>query len=188
MLENAGHPIMLPNPDLGNLGDIENVMRGASSTAPGRDALAKFIMTPDSLYIPKLLPLVESAESQEDLPNLHKLCNIMKTLILLNDTAIIEFVVSDNAILGIVGALECMLGEVEQREAAADISQMTLTSPVTKQITDSIFRTHRSSRRWSKSKTQRFARRSTTHIAFNILRMLSWLESSTIQHFRSSIR
>ncbi|KAJ9622623.1 Platinum sensitivity protein [Taxawa tesnikishii (nom. ined.)] len=86
--------------------EVENIMRAASATPPGRDNLAKFIMNPDSLYIPKLLPLVETAEDMEDLADLHKLCNIMKTLILLNDTAIIEFVVSDGAILGVVGALE----------------------------------------------------------------------------------
>jgi protein phosphatase-4 regulatory subunit 3 len=38
---------------------------------------------------------------------LHRLCNIMKTLILLNDTAIIEYVVTDDIVLGVVGALEC---------------------------------------------------------------------------------
>lgn len=111
MIENPS-PILLPHPELGNLSEIENMMRAASATAPGRDALAKFIMAPESLYIPKLVPLVDMAEDLEDLPDLHKLCNIMKTLILLNDTAIIEFVVSDAAILGVVGALECELNKV----------------------------------------------------------------------------
>jgi protein phosphatase-4 regulatory subunit 3 len=31
----------------------------------------------------------------------------MKNLILLNDTSIIEFVVTDQAVMGVVGALEC---------------------------------------------------------------------------------
>ncbi|KAL1305857.1 hypothetical protein AAFC00_004010 [Neodothiora populina] len=105
MIDNS-NPILLPNPELGNLMEIENIMRSASSTAPGRDALAKFIMAGESLYIPKLLPLVEMAEDLEDIDDLHKLCNIMKTLILLNDASIIEFVVTDQAILGVVGALE----------------------------------------------------------------------------------
>lgn len=99
--------VPLPNPELGNLGEIENMMRAASATGPGRDSLAKFIMNPESPYIPKLVPLLEMAEDLEDVQDLHKLCNIMKTLILLNDTAIIEYVVSDTAILGVVGALEC---------------------------------------------------------------------------------
>ncbi|GAB7349749.1 hypothetical protein MBLNU459_g0479t1 [Dothideomycetes sp. NU459] len=102
----TSNPILLPNPELGNLSEIENIMRVASATASGRDGLAKFIMTPDALYIPKLIPLVEMAEDLEDIQGLHRLCNIMKTLILLNDTSIIEFVVTDAAVIGVVGALE----------------------------------------------------------------------------------
>ncbi|KAF2150674.1 DUF625-domain-containing protein, partial [Myriangium duriaei CBS 260.36] len=104
MMDNS--TIMLPPPELGNLHEIENIMRSASQTNPGRDALSKFVMAPEALYIAKLVPLVEMAEDLEDLPDLHRLCNIMKTLILLNDTGIIEFIVRDEMILGVVGALE----------------------------------------------------------------------------------
>lgn len=57
-------------------------------------------------YIRKLIPLVDLAEDMEDLGSLHRLCNIMKTLILLNDTSIIEHAVTDDIVLGVVGALE----------------------------------------------------------------------------------
>lgn len=80
-------------------------MRAASATGSGREALAKFIVS--EKYIPKLLPLVEMAEDLESLPDLHRLCSIMKMLILLNDTSIIEYVVTDDVVLGVVGALEC---------------------------------------------------------------------------------
>jgi protein phosphatase-4 regulatory subunit 3 len=53
-----------------------------------------------------MIPLVEQAEDFEDLGSLHRLCTIMKTFILLNDTKIIEHVVSDDIVLGVVGALE----------------------------------------------------------------------------------
>jgi len=96
---------VLPAPELGNLAEIENTMRIANSTAAGREALAKFTVASD--YITKLVPLVELAEDLESLADLHRLCNIMKTLILLNDTAIIEYVVTDDIVLGVVGALEC---------------------------------------------------------------------------------
>ncbi|KAF2804018.1 DUF625-domain-containing protein [Mytilinidion resinicola] len=96
--------IMLPNPELGNLQESENHMRMANNTPAGRDALGKFVI--GTGYIQKLIPLVEIAEDLESLPDLHKLCNIMKLLILLNDTQIIEFVVTDDVILGVVGALE----------------------------------------------------------------------------------
>lgn len=96
--------IQLPPAELGNLPDLENNMRVMSSTANGRDALAKTIMGED--YISKLIPLVDMAEDLESLPDLHRLCNIMKTILLLNDTAIIEHAVSDDCVLGVVGALE----------------------------------------------------------------------------------
>lgn len=96
---------MLPNPDLGNLHEIENHMRAANSTPGGREALAKFILA--QKYIPMLIPLVDMAEDLESVSDLHRLCSIMKMLILLNDTSIIEYVVHDDIILGVVGALEC---------------------------------------------------------------------------------
>lgn len=96
--------INLPAAEIGNLPDIESSMRIMSSTANGRDALAKSIMADD--YISKLIPLVEMAEDLESLNDLHRLCNIMKTIILLNDTSIIEHAVSDECVLGVVGALE----------------------------------------------------------------------------------
>lgn len=98
------NPVNLPPAELGNLPDIEANMRVMSSTTNGRDALAKFIMGED--YISKLIPLVQIAEDFQSLTDLHRLCNIMKTIILLNDTSIIEHAVSDDCVLGVVGALE----------------------------------------------------------------------------------
>ena len=97
-------PISLPSPGLGNLPDVEAQMRSLINTQNGRDALTKFVLTED--YIRKLIPLVEMAEDMEDLGSLHRLCNIMKIMILLNDTAIIEHAVTDDMVLGVVGALE----------------------------------------------------------------------------------
>jgi len=97
--------IVLPAPELGNLPEIEQMVRAASMTQPGRDALSKFIIRDE--YIIKLVPLVTMAEDLESLIDLHRLCNIMKSLILLNDNTIIETVVADQIILGVVGALEC---------------------------------------------------------------------------------
>ena len=97
-------PISLPSPTLGNLPDVETQMRGLINTQNGRDALTKFVLTDD--YIRKLIPLVEMAEDMEDLTSLHRLCNVMKIMILLNDTTIIEHAVTDDMVLGVVGALE----------------------------------------------------------------------------------
>ncbi|KAB5540506.1 component of IIS longevity pathway SMK-1-domain-containing protein [Coniochaeta sp. 2T2.1] len=96
--------VHLPLAELGNLQELEASMRMMTNTGAGRDALAKSIMNDD--YISKLIPLVEMAEDLESLPDLHRLCNIMKTILLLNDTGIIEHALSDECVLGVVGALE----------------------------------------------------------------------------------
>lgn len=96
--------IQLPPAELGTLPELEQSIRIIGSSASGRDALAKLIMHED--YIGKLIPLVEIAEDLESLQDLHRLCNIMKIILLLNDTTIIEHAVSDECVLGVVGALE----------------------------------------------------------------------------------
>ncbi|KAK8105989.1 hypothetical protein PG999_009348 [Apiospora kogelbergensis] len=96
--------VALPEAALGNLTIIEDSMRALSTTAASRDALTKFVLNEG--YILKLIPLVEQAEDFESLNDLHRLCNIMKTVILLNDTSIIEHAVSDECVIGVVGALE----------------------------------------------------------------------------------
>ena len=99
------HPVLLPPPELQNIRPIEGNIREASQTPTGRESLTRFLITED--YIRKLVPLVTVAERLEVLPDLHSLSAIMKQLILLNDSKIIEQMVSDGLILGVVGALEC---------------------------------------------------------------------------------
>ena len=104
-MDSFPNPVVLPPPELGTLGEIEQMMHVASASPAGRDSLSKFVISDN--YIQKMLPLVSTAEDLEALPELHRLCRIMKMLILLNDTQIIEHVVSDSIVLGVVGALEC---------------------------------------------------------------------------------
>ncbi|CAK7236548.1 Platinum sensitivity protein [Sporothrix bragantina] len=96
--------ITLPPAELANLEDIETNMRIMSTTASGRDALSRCIIQDE--YIHKLIPLVDIAEDLESLADLHHLCNIVKIILLMNDTAIIEYALSDECLLGVVGALE----------------------------------------------------------------------------------
>lgn len=97
-------PTSLPNPSLGNLPELEAQLRGLNSTTVGREALTKLIINED--YIRRLIPLVEMAEDMEDLSSLHRLCTMMKIIILLNDNSIIEHIVTDEVVIGVVGALE----------------------------------------------------------------------------------
>lgn len=94
----------LSAPALNNLDEIEQSIRHASISQAGREALAKFVLREE--YFSKLIPLLSDAEDLESLSDLHRLCNIMKAFILMNDSGIIEHMVGDDTILGVVGALE----------------------------------------------------------------------------------
>lgn len=122
-------------------------------TQAGRDALSKFIIRDE--YIGKLVPLVTMAEDLESLEDLHRLCNIMKSLILLNDNTIIETVVADQIILGVVGALECeCFGSAQSDRLLTTMWQMTLSSRRTRPTTDNILQTSRAIKRLSPSRTR----------------------------------
>ncbi|RMD44753.1 hypothetical protein DV735_g292, partial [Chaetothyriales sp. CBS 134920] len=103
-LDSMAPSFSLGPPELANLDEIEQTIRAASMTQAGRDAMAKFLIGDE--YLLKLIALVGVAEDLESLADLHRLCKIMKALILLNDNTIIEHLVDDDIILGVVGALE----------------------------------------------------------------------------------
>ncbi|KAK5444381.1 Platinum sensitivity protein [Exophiala xenobiotica] len=103
-VDNISTSFTLNPPELRNLDEIEQNIRQASITQGGRDALAKFLLKEH--YVERLIPLVEIAEDLESLQDLHRLCNIMKALILMNDNTVIEHLVTDDIIIGTVGALE----------------------------------------------------------------------------------
>ncbi|KAF3909160.1 hypothetical protein ABW21_db0208795 [Orbilia brochopaga] len=102
--ESILYSVKLPKPELSILPSIENMMHTLTINTAGRDSLAKFIINED--YIPKLVPLLEMAEDMEMLPELFALCRIMKIIILLNDSTIIEYIVTDEVAMGVVGILE----------------------------------------------------------------------------------
>ncbi|KAJ8101856.1 component of IIS longevity pathway SMK-1-domain-containing protein [Lipomyces tetrasporus] len=93
-----------PEPTLGTLPDIERSLTLASHTQYGRDSITRNIQDLD--YIRKLIPLLSMAEDLESLPDLHSLCRIMKLIILMNDNTIMEQILLDEYIVGVVGILE----------------------------------------------------------------------------------
>ena len=101
----AQNHFSLPQPEMRNLDEILATMQQFHATIPGRDAIAKFVISED--YVRKLIPFVEMAEELESLRDLHCLCSIMKLIILLNDSQIIDHIVNENVVTGVVGALEC---------------------------------------------------------------------------------
>ncbi len=190
-MESFANPLVLPQPEIGNLDDIEHAMRGIASTPQGRDALAKFVIGED--YIRKLIPLVEMAEDLESLKDLHWLCNIMKMLILLNDSQIIDHIVHEEVVFGVIGALECerirhprsihhSMRLVSHQILTALASQTILTSHDTRQITGDTSKITRDTRKFCPLQIRTSPERYMRHGALPTLKMWSWQEFLMIQH------
>ncbi|SCZ90217.1 BZ3500_MvSof-1268-A1-R1_Chr1-3g01846 [Microbotryum saponariae] len=101
----------LTDPTLGNLHELEHTIRSLSRTAVGRERTASTIVKSD--FIQKLIRVHEEAEDLESLEDLHALCRVMQTILLLNDNVIFELVLRDEVILGVVSILECRLASSE---------------------------------------------------------------------------
>lgn len=97
--------LSLPDVKLEHLSEIESLVKNAMSSAQSRDPFIKHIEQEN--WLGRLVPLVKVAEEQESLADLHRLCNIFKSLILFNDNKFIEEVITDGMIMGVVGAMEC---------------------------------------------------------------------------------
>ncbi|KAI8583247.1 hypothetical protein K450DRAFT_222684 [Umbelopsis ramanniana AG] len=95
--------VSLPPPEMSNLNKIEAIIKDCV-TLDQKERLSSFIIMEN--YIDSLLPVFETCEDLEDLDGLHVLHNIMRSIILLNDNNIIEHVIKDEIILGVVGILE----------------------------------------------------------------------------------
>ncbi|GAA5915545.1 hypothetical protein JCM6882_005932 [Rhodosporidiobolus microsporus] len=94
----------LPEPSLGNLATLEAAIRAVSRTTVGRERAANIIAR--SGFVEKLVKVHEEAEDLESLEDLHALCRVMQTILLLNDSALFDLVIKDELILGVVGMLE----------------------------------------------------------------------------------
>ncbi|KAK7205634.1 component of IIS longevity pathway SMK-1-domain-containing protein [Myxozyma melibiosi] len=97
--------IALPaEPTLTNLSEVEKCLTIASHCQYGRGPVLRDLIEYD--YIGKLVPLLAMAEDLESITDLHALCRIMKLIILMNDNTIMEQIVLEEYIVGVVGILE----------------------------------------------------------------------------------
>lgn len=158
-LDSFEPPVMPPIPELSNLGEIEHAIGTTSQSAQGRDMLTKFLLGED--YIRKLLPLIEMAEDLEALQELHRLNKIMKMFILLNDNQVVEYMVSEEMVMGVLAALECAYWLLCAWFTQADKVQMTPNSQTTRRTTENTSRTSPGSRRLYQSNHPRSRRRFT---------------------------
>lgn len=94
-----------PIPTLANLEEILETLNQRSTSSYYRSRILKFIVEKE--YFMELIRVFNESEQQHNLINLYSLSEIIKTLILYSESAILEDIVtSEEKILGIIGILE----------------------------------------------------------------------------------
>ncbi|KZT29424.1 DUF625-domain-containing protein [Neolentinus lepideus HHB14362 ss-1] len=94
----------LPLPVLGIIGEIERAIKTLAKTAHLKERLCEYIQQEE--YIKQLVDVFNQAEDLESLENLHALCSLMQTILLLNDHSMYEHILDDDVFFGVVGMLE----------------------------------------------------------------------------------
>ncbi|KAK4704487.1 protein phosphatase 4 regulatory subunit 3, partial [Phenoliferia sp. Uapishka_3] len=136
----------LQEPSLGNIELIETTIRALGRTAVGRERMASTILR--GQFVKKLIAIHGEAEDLESLGDLHALCRVMQTILLLNDNGIFELVLRDDVILGVASILEYdpefPTMKASYRSHLADPSHFTLVVPIrSSSLLAKIHQTHR---------------------------------------------
>ncbi|TFK66581.1 DUF625-domain-containing protein [Pluteus cervinus] len=97
----TGH---LPRPQLGIIPDIERAIKQLARTQALKDRICEYIQQEE--YFKALIEVMHTAEDIESLENLHALCSITQTILMLNDHGLYEHVLEDDIFFGVVGMLE----------------------------------------------------------------------------------
>ncbi|KXN89450.1 hypothetical protein AN958_05612 [Leucoagaricus sp. SymC.cos] len=97
----SGH---LPPPQLGIIGEIERAIKALARTQPVKERICEYIQQEE--YIKALTEVLNTAEDLESLENLHALCSLMQTILMLNDHGLYEHILEDDLFFGVVGMLE----------------------------------------------------------------------------------
>ncbi|KAJ8087026.1 Platinum sensitivity protein [Marasmius tenuissimus] len=97
----TGH---LPSPRMGIIADIEKAIKVLSRAQQVKERLCEYVQSED--YIKQLIDVFHAAEETESLENLHALCNLIQTILMLNDHSMYEHILDDDLFFGVVGILE----------------------------------------------------------------------------------
>ncbi|KIJ69852.1 hypothetical protein HYDPIDRAFT_104481 [Hydnomerulius pinastri MD-312] len=97
----TGH---LPTPQLGNIQDIEGSIKALARGQQVKEKICEYIQREN--YIKGLIDVMNMAEDLESLDNLHALCSLMQTILMMNDHGIYEHILEDDIYFGVVGMLE----------------------------------------------------------------------------------
>ncbi|KAJ3501132.1 hypothetical protein NLJ89_g9480 [Agrocybe chaxingu] len=97
----SGH---LPTPQMGIISEIERAIKSLARTQQVKERICEYIQHEE--YIKSLIEVMHTAEDLESLENLHALCSLMQTILMLNDHSMYEHILEDEYIFGVVGMLE----------------------------------------------------------------------------------
>ncbi|KAJ3997780.1 component of IIS longevity pathway SMK-1-domain-containing protein [Lentinula boryana] len=97
----TGH---LPNPHMGMIGEIDKAIKTLARTQPVKEKICEYIQNED--YIKQLIKVLHQAEESESITNLHALCSLMQTILMLNDHGIYDLILEDDYFFHVCGMLE----------------------------------------------------------------------------------
>ncbi|KAI0677650.1 DUF625-domain-containing protein [Trametes maxima] len=94
----------LPQPQMGNIGEIDTAIKTLARTALVKERVCEYIQNEE--YIKALIDVFNQSEDLESLADLHALFNCMQTILLLNEHSLYEHILDAEIFLGVVGILE----------------------------------------------------------------------------------
>ncbi|KAF5332031.1 hypothetical protein D9758_014583 [Tetrapyrgos nigripes] len=97
----TGH---LPTPTMGIIGDIDRAIKVLARSQQVKERICEYILAED--YIKQLIDVMHAAEEAESLQNLHALCSIMQTILMLNEHSIYEVILDEELFFDVAGMLE----------------------------------------------------------------------------------
>ncbi|PVU89026.1 hypothetical protein BB561_005599 [Smittium simulii] len=105
---------LLPDPSVANLSAIEEILARNSYAPNFRDKIAQFILKEN--YIDKLIGVLDTCESLDDVDDACTLYRLMKYIVLYNDSSIFEHIIKDERFNGFVGIMEYDPGFLDEKD------------------------------------------------------------------------
>lgn len=100
----AGPVAFPPEPTIDNLPEVLELLATLAVFQFSRESLCAFLVGTD--FIPKLAAVFTQAENDHLIAQLYNLCRIVKLLFGLNESKVIERLIADESVHGIIGSLE----------------------------------------------------------------------------------
>ncbi|KAG8897079.1 Platinum sensitivity protein [Tulasnella sp. 403] len=94
----------LPAPRLEIISEIDKAIKFIGRTPAGKEKICEYIVQKD--YVKGLIEVMSRAEDLEALSDLHALCSLMQTILMMNDHTIYDYILQDDIYTGVIGMLE----------------------------------------------------------------------------------